>query len=220
MALHKTARIEDPGAELLDRATNLWDRYGRIVLLVVGAAVGIGVLGFFAARSRAASEEQAAGRLAEANVLFWQGDYKRSRELAREVGKQYPSSPSGLDSHRLAGDDSYWDGDFKDAIVEYQAYLIKSPKGVMSDAVRRSLAYALESSGQAAQAATAYDALVGKFDRESSGLCLAAAARCFRAANQPAEALKRLHRLVDEFGETSPAARARIEIAELSPPAR
>jgi lipopolysaccharide biosynthesis regulator YciM len=89
---------------------------------------------------------------------------------------------------------------------------------VLADAARRSLAYALESDRQYAEAATLYESLVGKIDRESSAEFLAAAARCHRALNQPAEAAKRLQRLVDEFGETSAVNLARIHLAELSPP--
>ena len=56
---------------------------------------------------------------------------------------------------------------------------------------------------------------MGHFDRGSSAEFLLAAARCLRAAGQPQEALSRLNRLTDEFGETDYANQARIELAEL-----
>ena len=138
MSVQRSARLDDPGAELLTRTTDLWSRYGRIASVAALALLGVGALVYFTMRSRAATEEQAAGRLAEANLLYWQGEYKRSLEIARQVAQEYPSAPSGIDAHRLAGDNAYWDGDFKTAVNEYQAYLSKAKSGVLADAARRS----------------------------------------------------------------------------------
>jgi tetratricopeptide (TPR) repeat protein len=220
LTVPKSARLEDPGAQLLSRASALSERYGRIALVVLGALVAIAAVAFLTLRSRAASEAEAAGRLAQANMFYWQGEYPRSLEMARQVYQQYGSTPSGLEAHRLAGDNAYWDGDFKTAVSEYQTYLARQKKGLLADAGRRSLAYALESNKQYAEAAPVFESLVGVFDRESSAECLAAAARCYRALNQPAEAVKRLQRVVDEFGETSYANMAQVELAELSAPVR
>ena len=189
-------------------------------LIALGVAVAIAALGFLAMRARAAAESTAAGKLAEANVLYWEGEYTRSLEAARQVAQQYPSSPSGWDGHRLAGDDAYMLGDTKTAVAEYRAYLEHQKNGLLADAGKRSLAYALEANRQYAEAATNYLALVGRFDRESSGEFLAAAARCYRAAGQPAEAVETLHRLVDEFGDTSFATAAEVQLGELSNAAR
>jgi tetratricopeptide (TPR) repeat protein len=216
LTLHKAEKLHDPGAELLDQAAGMWARYGRIVLIVAGVVVAAAVLVFFTLRSRDQAEAAAAGRLAEANVLYWQGDYQRSLEQARQVAQQYGSTPSGVDAHRLAGDNAYWKGDYKLAIEEYQAYLSRQKTGLLADAVRRSLAYAFESAGRHQEAAQAFAGLVGVFDRETSAEFLSAAARCETAAGRPAEALKHLQRIVDEYGETAGANVARIQIAELS----
>jgi tetratricopeptide (TPR) repeat protein len=211
----KGAHLADPGAELLDGVTRFWDRYGRLTLgaIAVAAVVSVGL--FATLRARASQEELASGKLAEANVLFWQGDYQRSLQLAKQVSQQFGSTPSGNDAHRLAGDNAYWSGDFKTAISEYRAFLAKQKSGVIADATRRSLAYALESDLKFAEAAALYDQLVGVFDRESSAEFLMASARCHLQMKQPAEALKRLQRLADEFGESSVAMRARQEIGEI-----
>ena len=220
LQVRKSARLEDPGAELLDRARSAWEAYGRASLIGLGAAAAIAAIGFLAMRARATTETTAAGKLGEANVLYWEGEYARSLEAARQIAQQYPSSPSGWDAHRLVGDDAYMLGDTKTAVAEYRAYLEHQKRGLLADAARRSLAYALEANGQSAEATTAYLGLVGRFDRESSAEFLAAAARCYRAARQPAEAAKVLRRLVDEFGDTSFANTAEIEVGELSNAAR
>jgi predicted negative regulator of RcsB-dependent stress response len=216
LTVPKSARLRDPGAELLDRATVFWDRKGRIVLGVVGGVVAVAAIGLITMRTRAATEGEAAGKLAEANVLYWQGEYERSLAAARQIAQQFPSAPSGIEAHRLAGDNAYWNGDPKTAVSEYRAYLDRQKQGVLADAARRSLAYALESNKQYQDAANTYESLIGKFDRESSAEFLAAAARCYRALGRPAEATRRLQRLVDEFGETSYANLARIQLAEYS----
>ena len=194
---------------------NFWDRYGKIVLGVLAGLVVIGAVGFFSLRSRREAEEAAAGKLAEASLYYWQGDYQRSLTLARETAEQYGSTPSGGDAHRQAADAAYWGGDFKTAVAEYRRYLAGKPEGVLADAARRSLAYALESDRQHLEAVKEYDGLVGKFDRGSSAEFLVAAARCLMAANQTPAAVQRLQRVTTEFGETEYANQARITLAEL-----
>jgi len=218
----KTAQLEDPGAELLDKAQDVWQRYGRIALGAVGAIVLMAVLGFFMMRSRATSESQAASKLAEGNMLFWQGQYDRSLEIAKQVSASYGSTPSGIDAHRLAGDDLYWNAmllnqpeKYKEAITEYRAYLSKAKGGVLADAARRSLANSLESDRQYEEAAKTYTQLVGRLGREASAEFLLGAARSYRALGNKAEAAKSLQRLIDEFGDTSYAPAARIKLAEI-----
>jgi tetratricopeptide (TPR) repeat protein len=187
-----------------------------MLLITLGVIAVVAIGAFFTLRARAANEEQAAGKLAEANLFFWQGAYDRSLPIARQVIEQWPDSPSGIDAHRLAGDDQFWLGKFKESAAEYQLYLAKRKSGLIADAVRRSLAYALESDRQFKEAAPVYEGLVGKFDRESSAEFLFAAARCYRQLNQPKEADQMLKRLLDEYGETSNANRARMLRAELA----
>lgn len=211
----KGTALEDPGAELVDQVTNVWDRYGRIILGVLVALVAVAAVAYFTVRSNATQEVAASEKLAQANALFWQGDYERSKTIADEVAKQYGGTPSGIDALRISGDDAYWRGNWKDAITAYKSYLSKNGSGLMGNVVRRSLAYAYESDKQYAEAAKLFDGLVGAFERESSAEFLAAAARCYEAVNNKPEAVKRVQRLVDDFGDTSYANRARLKLAEL-----
>jgi tetratricopeptide (TPR) repeat protein len=216
VALHRTEHLQDPGAELLDRAQSLWGRYGRMTSIALGVIVVGGGLVFLTMQTRVRSEAAAADKLADANSMFWQGDYKRSQDIAKTVSQQWPDTPSGREAHRIAGDDAFWTGDFKTAITEYRAYLAKESKGLLADDVRRSLANALENEKQPAEAAGLYEQLVGVYDRETSAEFLAAAARCQRAAGHNAEATKLLQRLVDEYGETTLANGARVDLAEIA----
>jgi tetratricopeptide (TPR) repeat protein len=210
-----TTRIEQPGAGIIVPLTRLWERQGRLILGVLAGLLVVGAVAFLSLRSRRNAEIAAAGKLAEASIFYWQGDYQRSLQAARETAQQYPSTPSGLDAHRQAADAAYWGGDFKTAVAEYRRYLAKNATGLLADAARRSLAYALESDQQYLEATREYEALVGRFDRNSSAEFLLASARCFVAAQQPQEALTRLQRLLEEFGETEYANQGRLQLAEL-----
>ncbi len=223
--MRKSARLADPGAELIDQVTGAWSSYGRIVLIAIGAIAVLALGTVLVVNSRSAAEQQASSKLMEADLLFWQGDYPRSLQSAKQTYEQWPQSRSGIDAHRIAGDDQFWQANFKDAVTEYRTYLDKVKTGPLADAVRRSLAYALESQGAnrngvtdaaaLAESQKTYVALVGVFDRESSAEFLTAAARIARALKHDAEAVQYLQRIDKEFGETSYANRARMELAEL-----
>ena len=53
LTVRKNARLEDPGADLLASAADLWDRYGRVAAIVAGVAVAVGAVIFMTLRSRA-----------------------------------------------------------------------------------------------------------------------------------------------------------------------
>lgn len=211
----RSTQLHDPGAELLDRMGGIWNDYGRVILggVVVAAAIVAGVILFQRGQER--TRAQASSQLSEATVFFWQGDYARSLDMAKQVIQQYGGTPAGKDAHRLAGDDAFWMGDYKAAIEDYRAYLKDAPQGILADAAHRSLAYALETDGQYAEAATTYLSLVGKFDRESDGEMLLAAGRSHIAAGMNAEAKQDLERLTGQYGETSSARRGRELLAEV-----
>jgi tetratricopeptide (TPR) repeat protein len=215
----KSAVLEDPGAEAADRIQGFFARYGRILLAAVGAVIVVAVGFLLTQQANTRRENEASRKLAEANQLFWQGDYTRSKDAANEVAKQFGGTPSGIDAHRIAGDNAFWKGEWKDAIASYNAYLKGNATGIVADAVRRSLAYAYESDAQPAEAVRLYDQLIGRFERESSAEFLAASARCYIAIGQKEAAVQRLERLLAEFGETSYAMAARIQLHELEAPA-
>ncbi len=211
--------MHDPGAEMVDQITSVWQRYGRIALGVLGAIVVVAGVAYFTVQQNKVQNNVASRKLAEADLYFWQGDYDRAKTTADEVSKTYGSTASGADAHRISGDASYWKGNFKVAAVEYKAYLAKVSSGTVAQSVRRSLAYSLDSDKQYAEAAKLYDGLVGVFDRESSAEMLAAAARCVLQANDKAGAIQRYGRIANEFGETTLAQTARTKLAGLGAPA-
>jgi tetratricopeptide (TPR) repeat protein len=208
-------RLDTDGADLLDRVTGWWGDYQRFVMGAIAVIAVVGGGAYLYLRSQNTQEEQASGQLAEANVVFWQGDYNRALQVAKQTYAQYPSTPSGIDAHRVAGDAAFWTGDFRNAVSEYRRYLDKVKSGDLANAARRSLAYSLESNGQTQEAAKEYDALAGVLDRTTAAEMVTAAARCYRRMGQTAEAIRRLERVDQEFGDTYYAQLARVELGEL-----
>ena len=45
----KNTTLDDPGAELLDQAQGLWDRYGRIVLGVIAGLALVALAAYYVA---------------------------------------------------------------------------------------------------------------------------------------------------------------------------
>ena len=213
--MSKSTALQDPGAEMVDQVTGLWGKYGMMVLGAIGAVIVVGVVAFLSMGQGEKANNEAAKKLNEATMRFYQGDYVQAMTAAQAVSKTWGSTPSGIDAHRIAGDCAFWQAKFKDAATEYKAYLSKQGSGLLAQGVQRSLAYALDSDKQYVEATKYYDGLVGVFDRESSAEMLSAAARCEQLTNNKDEAVKRLHRVVDEFSETSYANRARLKLAEL-----
>lgn len=213
----KSSVMQDPGAELVDKFQSFAAQFGQVILIGVLVAAAAGVGGWYWMQGQAKQENAASEKLAQANELFWRADYDRSRTIAQEVSKAYPGTPSGIDALRIAGDDAFWRGNWKDAIADYKAYLGKKSSGIVAAGVRRSLGYAYESAGQHEEAAKQFDQSVGVFDRESSGELLFASARSLMAAGKNDEAKKRLQRILDEFPESTVQGQARIELGRLSP---
>ncbi len=208
--------MDEFGMDGLDRLRHYWELNQKLILGMLGVVLAAAIIGFFTWRARIEASSSAAGRLAEASVQFWQGNYQGSLGIAQQVAGQHGGTPAGVDAWRLIGDNQYWLGQFKDAAASYRKFLDRRKRGVLADAVRRSLAYALESDRQFDEAARIYLDLATRLDRESAADCLLGAARCLRAAGRAAEAANLYRRVASDFGETGSARMARIYLAETS----
>jgi len=207
--------MDEFGLQGLDRLRALWDAYQKIILGVGGAIVAAVIVGVFTIRARDEANATAAGRLAEAGLQYWQGNYQGSLSAAQQVAGQFAGTAAGRDAWRLAGDDQYWLGQFKDAAASYRKYLEHARPGLLTDGVKRSLAYALESDRQFDEAGKLFLEIAPRLDRESAADALMGAARCARASGRSAEAAALYRRVVDEFGDTGPARMARVYQAEM-----
>jgi TolA-binding protein len=215
LSRHQRMSMEEFGMQGMDRMKHFWDVYQKVIIGVGGAIIAVVIVAVFTLRARDEANSTAAGRLAEASLQYWQGNYQASLSAAQQVAGQYGGTPAGKDAWRLAEDDQYWLGQFKDAATSYRKYLEHAKPGMLSDAARRSLAYALESDRQFDEASKIFLDIAPRLDRESGADCLMGAARCARASGKNAEAADLYRRVVDEFGDTGPARMARVYQAEM-----
>jgi len=141
--VESSSRLEDSGAELLDRLSGFWSAYGRIALRR-GAVVATGLVVFFTSRSRATAEDQARAGWGEASLYYFQATWSRSRDRAPVPADQFGITESGLDGPSVMGDASFWSNDFKTAVARVPALPGAGAPGTAGGCATRSLAYALE----------------------------------------------------------------------------
>ena len=72
--LTKRQMKEDPLVTAAFRATEVWERFGRMILIVAGGILLLALLVFFVSRTRTQAEQRAMGDLFRAHATLAQGD--------------------------------------------------------------------------------------------------------------------------------------------------
>jgi tetratricopeptide (TPR) repeat protein len=189
----------------------------RIVLGVVGGLVLVIVALAFVRGANARAEAEAGRILAEASTSYWQGSYARTIQLTDQVIEGFGTTKAANDARRMKADALFWEGSFDSAATLYQEVLDKDKRdSPIRNAVQQSLAYALESSNQPAEAAKLYEELAQKAPNRSIAADLyMAAARSYAAAKQDEPAKKLYTKVATEYKDTNFAREADIALGEL-----
>lgn len=182
---------EDPLVTAAFRGTQLWEQHGSRILLVLGAAVLLVLLGFFVARSREQTEERAGADLFRAEMSVGQNDYATAIQMLREIVDSAPGTHAARSAMLYLGDAYAGQGKPGEAVNWYRRALAKSGKD--RDAKVSSLhglASSLEDRGDFVQAASNYEELakLGATDNEK-GRVMLAEARCLAKAGQTQKAV-------------------------------
>jgi TolA-binding protein len=174
------------------RATEVWERHGRAILIALGAVVLAVVLVLFVMRSRAQSEERAQGELFRAVLSMGQGDYVTAGPMMKELIDNSPGTKAARDATRYMGDISLAQGKPAEAITWYQKYLEKAGGDKAAAlAAAWGLGAARENNKAFADAAAAYaDAAKRSGSDNERGRAMLAEARCYLRAGQNAKALE------------------------------
>ena len=174
------------------RASDVWERHGRVILAVAGAVVLVAVLAVFVMRTRAQSEERAQGDLFRAVLAVQQGDYVTGGPMLKELVDNSPGTNAARDALRYLGDVSMEQGKPGEAVDWYKKYIDKSRGD--RDAVLAGtwgLAAAQETNKAFAEAAATYgDAAKQSKTENEKGRALLAQARCYLRAGQNAKAIE------------------------------
>jgi tetratricopeptide (TPR) repeat protein len=216
--LHLTRRQrEDPLVATWVRGRDWLGSNGRIVAWVLGGLALAALVAVVWTRSRAQAEQRAANSLAEAQALYWRGDYPTLLARADEVRKNYGGTQAATEALRLKGDAFFWQGDFKSAAQNYEQYIKENrTESAYRKGVRRNLAQAYESDNQGRKAAELYEEMAGEpGPRVLTAELYVSAARAWRAAGDPAKAKALYQKVSNEYTDTVFGADADIALGEM-----
>jgi tetratricopeptide (TPR) repeat protein len=215
---HLTRRQrEDPLVIAWLRIQEWLEANARLLAIAAAAVVLLAVVSVLWVRARAQAEGKAGEKVAEISTLYWQGGYDRVIQGADQIRKDFPGTAAASEALRVKGDALFWQGDFKGAAAAYQTYLKENPKvSPVTLGVRRNLAQALESQGQARQAAEMYEALAAEqAPREFQAEIWLAAGRAWRTAGDSARALAAFRRVATDYADTPSGAKGQLSLGEL-----
>jgi cytochrome c-type biogenesis protein CcmH/NrfG len=108
------------------RATEVWERHGRTILVVAGAVVLVAVLILFVTRTRAQSEERAQGELYRAVLAVNQGDYVTAGPMLKELSDNSPGTRSARDAERYLAVVMVAQGRYSEAVASYRKFIDRS----------------------------------------------------------------------------------------------
>lgn len=190
--MSKRSIKEDALVTAAFRATDVWERHGRIILAAAGGLILVAVLAAFVMRTRAQSEERAQGDLFRATLAIQQGDYVTGGPMLKELVDNSPGTKAARDALRYLGDASMMQGKPAEAADWYKKFIAKA--GGDKTAVLAGtwgLAAAQEDAKAFADAAAAYgDAAKMSGSDNERGRAMLAEARCFMRASQNAKAIE------------------------------
>lgn len=174
------------------RATEVWERHGRVILAVVAGAILVAVLAVFVMRTRAQSEQRAQGDLFRAIMALTQGDYVTGGPMLKELVDNSPGTQAARDALRYLGDASMAQGKPAEAADWYRKYIAKA--GGDKSAVLAGtwgLAAAQEDAKAFNEAAAAYaDAAKRSTTDNERGRAMLGEARCYMRGGQNAKAIE------------------------------
>jgi tetratricopeptide (TPR) repeat protein len=174
------------------RATEIWERHGRAILIAAASIVVVVVLGLFVMRTRAQSEERAQGELFRAILAVNQGDYVTAEPMLKELIDNSPGTNAARDAHRYLADALIAEGKPAEAAPWYRKYVAKSGGNKAAAlAGQWGLAAALESEKKFAEAAAAYAEAAKRSETDNErGRAMLGEARSYMRAGQTAKAIE------------------------------
>jgi len=202
------------------RATEIWERHGRTILVIGAAIVLVAILAIFITRTRAQSEERAQGELYRAVLAMNQGDYVSAGPMLKELIDNSAGTRSARDAERFLADVQAAQGKYAEAAAGYRKYIGKAGgDGVAALAGYWGLAAALESDKQFGEAAAAYLEAAERSETDNErGRAMLGAARSYMRAGQNDKAIETYQKVVLlPLAEQPILDAAKVRLGELEP---
>jgi tetratricopeptide (TPR) repeat protein len=174
------------------RATEVWERHGRTILVVAGAVVLVAVLILFVTRTRAQSEERAQGELYRAVLAVNQGDYVTAGPMLKELIDNSPGTRSARDAERYLAVVMVAQGRYSEAVASYRKFIDRSGGDAVATLTGYwGLASALETDKKFTEAAAAYAEAAKRSGTDNErGRAMLAEARSYMRAGQNEKAIE------------------------------
>lgn len=217
--LTKRQMKEDPLVTAAFRATEVWERFGRTILIVAGGILLLGLLVFFVLRTRAQAEQRAMGDLFRASVALNQGDAASATPMLRDIVDNSPGTDAARSAMLMLGDATMAQRNPKEAATWYQKYVDKAG-GDRERALAGflGLGAALEDAGQFAPAADAYAKAAERSRTDNErGRAMLSQARSLTRAGQTRKAIEIYEKVAALSGAEIPIRdAANMHLGELS----
>lgn len=174
------------------RATDIWERYGRNILIGLGAVVLLGLLVFFVLRTRGQAEEKAKGDVFRAMVAVNQNDFTTATPMLKQIIDDAPGTKAARDAMLMLGDSYAAQRNPKEAATWFQRFLDKARGDAgLELAGYLGLGAALEDQGEFAKAADAYAQAVKRSPTVNDrGRAMLSQARCLLRGGQNPKAIE------------------------------
>jgi outer membrane protein assembly factor BamD (BamD/ComL family) len=201
------------------RATEVWERFGKTILITAGAVLLVALLIFFVSRMRTQADQHARADLFRAMVALNQGEAASASPMLREIIDNSPGTTAARDAMLLLGDASMVQRNPKEAATWYQKFVDKAGGDKEAQlAGYLGLGAALEDAGSFAQAADAYAKAAERGRTENErGRAMLAQARSLARAGQSRQAIELYQKIAAMTGAEVPIRdAANVHLGEFS----
>jgi TolA-binding protein len=206
---------EDRVAVAAAQAYDYARRNARLVLGGVAIVIVALIVALLMAQGRARSEKQANAGMAQAQSLYFSGDFTQAATQFQALADRYGSAPSARLARMFQGNALLAGGN---AAAAEQAFRKFDPKSdpLLQAALHRGLAGSLAGQGKAAEAAGEYEKAA-----KVPGNLLASddwlnAGRTYEQAGQTADAARAFRIVVDQYPQSAASAESHERLQEVT----
>jgi outer membrane protein assembly factor BamD (BamD/ComL family) len=216
-----TASPKKPQATAADETSVdplAWLRSHQKLAMFVGGAIVVLALGtWLVVETRSRREQQAAVQLDQARNIAESGNLPLAASQLQKIIETFAGTNAATEAVVTLNQVRMVNGQNELAVVGLQGYLKTNPAKVYKVPAQGLLGEALENAGRPLEAAEAYRGAAADADVDYlKSQYLLFAARAYRNAGKPDDAIKALQEIIDKYPKTSGVTEAKVRLSELT----
>ena len=193
-----------------------FEKYKKPVLYGVIAIIAIIAISSYSQSVSRNKEQEASVELAKGKTAYENARYQEATQILGPLISQYSGSQSAGFGTILLAKSFLALERYDEALQYFQAYLDDYDDKLLTIAAHTGKASCYDQKGEYEQAAAAYEqAARADADSFKAPALLLSAARCFHLANDPGNARRVLHFLIDAYPDSQSLSSAKRMLAEL-----